>query len=98
MVKIKEKKILPRGKYVLVKQEKPGERRSEMGLIIPDSVEQEQKARGTVEEVGSDIKDIKKGDEVIFGAYAGEELVINKNLEKITYRLLYDDDIIAYLK
>jgi chaperonin GroES len=98
MAKIKEKIIVPRGKYILVKQEKPEAKKSAMGLIIPDSVEQEQKARGVVEAVGSEIKDIKKGDDVIFGAYAGEELIVNIGLEKISYRLLYDDDIIAYLK
>lgn len=98
MAKIKDKTIAPRGKYILVKQEKPEAKKSAMGLIIPDSVEQEQKARGIVEAVGNDIKDIKKGDDVIFGAYAGEELIVNIGLEKVSYRLLYDDDIIAYLK
>lgn len=94
----KEKKVIPRGKYVLVLQEEPQTRESEFGIITPDSDEQEQKARGVVQEVGSDVKDLKKGDEVIFGAYAGEELITTKDFKEIKYRLLYDDDIIAYLK
>lgn len=98
MVKLKEKKIIPRGKYILVKQEKSDEKTTSQGLYIPDSETKEQKARGIVEEVGSDIKDIKKGDEVIFGAYAGEEVVVNKGLEKENYRLLFDEDIIAFLR
>jgi chaperonin GroES len=96
--KTTEKKVYPRGKYVLVKQDEPETRESEFGILSPDSTEQEQKSRGVVEEVGNDIKDIKKGDTVIFGAYAGEEMKVKEGFKEVSYRLLYDDDIIAFLK
>jgi len=98
MAKKKEKEVIPRGKYVLVKQDEPEAKESEFGILSPDSQEQDQKARGVVIAVGSDIKDIKKGDEVIFGAYAGEEMIVKEGFKEISYRLLYDDDIIAFLK
>lgn len=91
----KKKKILPRGKYMLVRQDAPEARETAQGIIIPSSEEQEEKAQGTVEAVGIEIKDVKKGDSVIFGAYAGEKLEVIENHKKVVYRLLHDDDVIA---
>jgi len=95
---VKEKQIIPRGKYMLVKQDESAAKENEFGLSIPDSEEKDQKAFGTVIEAGSDIKDVKKNDRVIFGAYAGEELIITEGHKDITYRLLYDEDVIAFIK
>lgn len=89
--------IQPRGKWVLVKQEEPDSRIQKNGLIIPPSEEKEQKARGIVEAVGSEIKDIKKGDQVIFGAYAGEKMEVKEGEKKVMFLLLHDDDIIAFI-
>lgn len=94
----KEKKVYPRGKYVLVKLEEPESNVNEFGLSTPDSDEKEQKARGIVESVGNEVTDIKKGDEVIFGAFAGEEMKVKEGFTEISYRLLYSDDIIAFLR
>lgn len=97
-LKPSEKRIKPRGKYMLVKQDEPESTENEFGLSVPDSTEKEQKAFGTMIAVGSDIKDIKKDDRVIFGAYAGEELEVKDGHKSIKYRLLYDDDVIAFIK
>ena len=94
----KEKKIIPRGKYILVKVEAPESKVNKFDIVIPDSEETEQKAQGVVQEVGTEIKDIKKGDQVVFGAYAGELMQVMENHVKVDYRLLYDDDVIAFLK
>lgn len=98
MPKDTKKIIVPRGKYILVRQDEPEERKSEAGLLTPDSDEQEQRAQGIVEAVGSEIKDIKKGDKVIFGAYAGETMKIKESGKEIDYKLLYDEDVIAFIK
>lgn len=92
--------IKPRGKWVLVKQEEPDSKVQGNGLIIPPSEEKEQKARGVVEAVGNDpsLKDIKKGDHVIFGAYAGEKMEVKEGNKKTMFLLLHDDDIIAFIK
>ena len=95
---LNEKQIIPRGKYMLVKQDEPESTENEFGLSVPDSEDKEQKAFGTVIKVGSEIKDIKEKDRVIFGAYAGEEMIITEGHKEIKYRLLYDDDVIAFIK
>lgn len=90
-------KIQPRGKWLLIKQVAE-QKNSESGLSIPDSAEQEQRAQGTVEAVGTEIKDIKTGDVIIYGAYAGEIVKMRINGKEEVYLLLHDDDVIAFVK
>lgn len=97
-VKIDEKQIQPRGRYLLVKQDEPTSAENEFGLSVPDSEDKEQKAFGTVIAAGSEIEDIKVDDRVIFGAYAGEEVEITVEHKTIKYRLLMDEDVIAFIK
>lgn len=92
------KKIVPRGKQVLVKPDKEDRNMSESGLSIPDEVEQEQKAFGIVVSVGSEIKDIKEGDHVIYGAFAGERISLKEDNKEIDYVLLFDEDVLAFIK
>jgi len=87
-------KIIPRDKQVLVKPQSEESRINEFGLITPDNVEQEQKAIGEVLAVGSGIKDIKKGDNVLYGAYAGEKI----KLKEEDFIILFDEDILAFIK
>lgn len=91
-------RIIPRGKNVLVKRDEPRDRQSENGIITPDNVDQEQKAYGVVIEVGELIKDLKKGDHVIYGAYAGEDIEVDEKGKKVDYKLLDDEDVIAFIK
>jgi len=91
-------KILPRGKQVLIKPISEESRISENGLIIPSNIEQERKSIGTVLEIGSEIKDIKKGDKVIFGTYAGEKIKVKEGNKEVDYIILFDDDILAFIK
>lgn len=88
-------KIKPRQKYILVKPDGEPSRQRSSGLVTPDSVEQEQKAVGTVISVGASIKDVKKGDRVVYGAFAGETLNFSSDPKKVEYKLLHDDDVLA---
>lgn len=90
--------IVPRGKLVLVRVDDAESAVSEYGISAPDNVEQEQKAFGTVEAVGPDIKDLKKGNRVIYGAYAGEQIEVQEGDGKVQYRLLDDEDVIAFIR
>lgn len=92
------KKIIPRNKYILVKPEEEESKINNAGLSKPANTEEEAKAQGRVEAVGSEIKDIKKGDYVIFGVFAGEILKVNENGKEVEYKLLFDDDVIAFIK
>lgn len=71
---------------------------SEHGIVAPDNVEKEQKAYGTVVAVGSGIKDVKAGDRVVYGAYAGEDIEQEEKGRKVEFKLLDDEDVIAFLR
>ena len=53
-------KVLPRGQYILVKPVSIEDKKNENGLIIPKSVEQEQKSQGAVIAVGNEVKMSKR--------------------------------------
>ena len=91
-------KITPRAKQVLVKPDGEESRVSDSGLVIPSQVEQEAKAIGTVLAVGSEIKDIKIGDRVIYGAYAGESIKFRESAKEIDLKLLFDEDVLAFIE
>lgn len=90
-------KIKPRNQYVLVKRDEAESRENQYGLLTPTSVEQEEKAFGTVVAVGTKVEDIKKGDRVVYGAYAGEEMELEEKGVKVKYRLLEEEFIIAFI-
>lgn len=71
---------------------------SDYGIVMPTNVEREEKAFGTVEAVGPAIKDLKRGDRVIFGAFAGETIELDEKGKKVTYKLLEDEFVIAFLR
>ena len=64
------------------------------GLIIPDSAKEKQQ-KGTVLAVGNGTKDepmiVKVGDTLLYGKYAGTELV----LEGTEYLIMREADILA---
>ena len=91
-------KILPRGKRILVRRDEKESKVSDYGIALPENTESEQKAFGTVVEVGDGISDVKKGDRVIYGAYAGEQIELQEKGKKVEYRLLDDEDVIAHVK
>lgn len=66
------------------------------GIIIPDSAK-EKPLRGTVVAVGQGTKDekmeLKKGDIVLFGKYAGTEL----ELDGEKYLIMRQSDVLAIL-
>lgn len=89
--------IKPRGKNILIERDAEGSRESENGIITPDNVEQEQKAFGTVMAVGPEVTDVKKGDRVIYGVYSGEQIEVEIKGKKHDYRLVPDEDVIAFI-
>ena len=91
-------KIIPRGARVLVKRDESKGGVSEHGIVSPENVEKEQKAYGTVIAVGPDIKDVKVGDRIVYGMYAGEDIEQEEKGKKVEYKLLEDEHIIAFLK
>ena len=95
---MKKIKIIPRGKQVLVQPDGEESRTTDGGLVIPDEVEREKKSIGTVIEVGKGISDIKKGDRVLYGIFAGERISFKESAKEVDYVLLQDDDVLAFIK
>ena len=95
---MKNLKIIPRNKYVLVEPEIDKTTKNEFGILIPENVEKEQKAIGLVLAVGKDVKGIQKGDKVLYGMYAGERIKMKESSNEVDYVLLFDEDILAFLK
>lgn len=69
------------------------EEKTSSGIIIPDTAK-EKPQQGTVVMVGADKKDepmeIKKGDVVLYGKYAGQELAISGE----DYLLIAQSDVL----
>ena len=85
--------IKPLSDRVLVEPH-PAEKTTASGLIIPDSAKEKQQ-KGTVIAVGNGTKDepmtVKVGDTVLYGKYAGTELI----LDGTDYLIMRESDILA---
>ena len=68
------------------------------GIILPDTVDKEKKAEGKVIAIGDGEKiqklGLKKGDKVLFGKYAGEEVKV----DEVEYKILSDEDVLAVIE
>ncbi|WP_297484159.1 co-chaperone GroES [Sulfurimonas sp.] len=81
----------PLGKRVLVKRVEETNTTSS-GIIIPDNAK-EKPSRATVVAVSSEVTEVKDGDEVLFGKYSGNEVVLNGE----TYIVLDTDDVFGII-
>ena len=87
--------IRPLADRVLVKPA-PAEEKTVAGIIIPDSAK-EKPLKGEVVAVGNGTKDeemvLKKGDQVLYGKYAGTEI----ELDSEKYLIMRQSDILAII-
>lgn len=88
--------IKPLGNRVLVKPAKMEEVKG--GIILPETSEKERKEQGEVVAVGegADIAklNLKPGDKVLFGKYAGEEIKVDDE----EFRFLSHEDVLAVIE
>ena len=88
-------KIKPLSDRVLI-QPNPAEEKTAAGLIIPDTAKEKPLA-GKVVAVGpgtSEVKmEVKVGDQVLYGKYAGTEVTV----EGETYLIMRQSDVLAVL-
>ena len=85
----KVKRIVPKGNYILV-QRRDSENISLGGIVIPDD-SKDKPAEGIILECGPEVKDLKKGDHILFGLYAGTEYPWGA--ERILF--MAEDEVIA---
>ena len=92
-----QSKLRPLGDRVIVQPLTEAEK-TKSGIILPDTVDKEKKAEGTVLAIGLGEKitklNLKVGDRVIFGKYAGEEVKV----EEVEYKILTDEDVLAVVE
>lgn len=75
-------------RVVAVREQK--ESKTTSGLYLPDGAK-EKPAYAVVQAVGPEVKDIKKGDKIVFKEYSTTELKVND----IEYLLLKEEDVLA---
>lgn len=100
-------KVKPIGNRVLVKQLST-EEVTKSGIVLPATADKEKKAQGKIIALGngSAIAELglKVGDVVVFGKYAGDEVEVDENGEKVEYKVLYvgkekdESDILAIVE
>ena len=94
-------KIRPRGDRLLVKREEPSET-VRGGIIIPDSAKEKPQegkvvavGKGRLDEDGKRVKmEVKKGDRILMGKYAGTEV----KLDGEEHIIMREDDVLAILE
>ena len=93
--------IQPLGDRVLVKRLE-AEEKTKGGIVLPDSAK-EKPQKGEIVAVGKgrllesgkvEPLEVKKGDKVLFGKYAGNEITYKED----EYLILKEEDILAILK
>ena len=93
--------VRPLHDRILVTRIDDAEEKSGGGIIIPDTAK-EKPQKGKVTAVGNGkilddgtrvAPEVKKGDRVLFGKYAGTEIKI----EETEYLILREDDVLAVL-
>ncbi|MBU1165166.1 co-chaperone GroES [Patescibacteria group bacterium] len=90
-------KLKPLGDRVVVQPLTEAET-TKSGIILPDTVDKEKKAEGTIVAIGDGEKiqklNLKERDKVLFGKYAGEEVKV----DEIEYKILSDEDVLAIIE
>jgi|GEM_PF-768864 chaperonin GroES len=90
----KIKRIVPKRDNIIVER-RESEDVSIGGILIPqDSQDKDKPAEGVITEVGPDVKDLKRGDFVIFGRYSGTEYQFGSQL----ILFMKEDEVIAVVE
>ena len=82
--------LKPLGDRVVAKIEKPLEK-TKSGILLGEA--KEKQAYAIVESVGPNVKDIKKGDKIVYKDFAATEIKI----ENTDYIILKEEDVLATL-
>jgi chaperonin GroES len=85
-------KFKPLKDRVFVKYTEEGEK-TPGGLYIPDSAK-EKPQKGLVEAVGSEVKEVKVGNTILFDKYSGSKVNIDSN----EYLIIKEEDILGIVE
>jgi chaperonin GroES len=85
-------KFKPLKDRVFVKYSEEAERTAG-GLYIPESAK-EKPQKGIIEAIGSEVKEIKVGDIILFDKYSGSKINIDNN----EYLIIKEEDILGIIQ
>ncbi len=86
-------KIKPLKERVVVKYSEEELEKTAGGIYVPD-VAKEKPQKGTVEAVGSEVKELKVGDVVLFEKYGGAKIKLND----VEYLIIKEEDILGIIQ
>lgn len=69
------------------------EEKSASGIILPDSAKEKPKM-AKVLAIGKDVKDVKKGDQVLYKSYGPDDVKVDGK----EYMIAKEEDILAVIK
>ncbi len=85
-------KFKPLKDRVFVSYSEEGEKTAG-GIYIPDSAK-EKPQKGKIEAVGSEVKEVKVGDTVLFDKYSGSKV----NMDGTDYLIVKEEDILGIVQ
>ncbi|MGE5238228.1 MAG: co-chaperone GroES [Chloroflexota bacterium] len=86
-------KIKPLKDRVVIKYSEEEMEKTSGGIYVPD-VAKEKPQKGQVEAVGSEVKEVKAGNTVLFDKYSGSKIKIND----VEYLIIKEEDILGILE
>ncbi|MBN2654183.1 MAG: co-chaperone GroES [Dissulfurispiraceae bacterium] len=85
--------IKPLKDRVVVKYSEEEMEKTAGGLYVPD-VAKEKPQKGSVEAIGSEVKEVKKGNVVLFDKYSGSKIKIDDT----EYLIIKEEDILGIIE
>ncbi|MBF0506335.1 MAG: co-chaperone GroES [Nitrospirae bacterium] len=86
-------KIKPLKDKVVIRYSEEENEKTAGGIYVPD-VAKEKPQKGTVEAVGSEVKEVKAGNQVLFDKYSGSKIKI----DNIEYLIVKEEDLLGIIE
>jgi chaperonin GroES len=86
-------KIKPLKDRVVIRYSEEQEEKTAGGIYVPD-VAKEKPQKGTVEAVGSEVKEVKAGNQVLFDKYSGSKIKI----DSVEYLIVKEEDLLGTIE
>jgi len=86
-------KIRPLKDRVVIRYSEEQEEKTAGGIYVPD-VAKEKPQKGTVDAVGSEVKEVKPGNQVLFDKYSGSKIKI----DNVEYLIVKEEDLLGIIE
>ena len=86
-------KIKPLKDKVVIRYSQEENEKTAGGIYVPD-VAKEKPQKGTVDAVGSEVKEVKAGNQVLFDKYSGSKIKI----DNIEYLIVKEEDLLGIIE